>query len=218
MISQRTWLTVLTAAVFVALTTLSAGSASAGKLDKLNARMAVIQKQADRAKDQVAKDTALRRLQGIQNRIAKLQKQQTKERSRRLVRSDRISVEDNAIIVGHSVESFVEIPPAARNLVSWGWPVNIVNISSIYPWAAGRRFGVTNEALIVDLDNVNGGAARNRYFASGMSPPTAAQIALLRKISDAVSENYPIFMSRFPICASGQIDCSFGRQGSVSPR
>ena len=85
MISQRRWLTVLTAAVFVALTTLSAGPASAGKLEKLNARMAVIEKQLDRAKGQVAKDAALRRLQGIQSRIAKLEKNAAsqKKRSRR---------------------------------------------------------------------------------------------------------------------------------------
>ena len=86
MISQRTWLTVLTAAVFVALATLSAAPASAGgKLDKLNARMAVIEKQLDRAKGQVAKDAALRRLQGIQNRIARLEKNAAsqKKRSRR---------------------------------------------------------------------------------------------------------------------------------------
>ena len=84
MILHRTWLTALTAAVFVALATFSAGPASAGggKLDKLNARMAVIQKQINRAKDQVAKDVALRKFQGIQSRIAKLENAAASQRVR----------------------------------------------------------------------------------------------------------------------------------------
>ena len=53
-----------------------------GKLDKLNARMAVIQKQINRAKDQVAKDVALRKFQGIQSRIAKLENAAASQRVR----------------------------------------------------------------------------------------------------------------------------------------
>ena len=89
MISQRTWLTVLTAAVFVALTALSAGPASAGQLEKLNARMEALQERMTEAKSQTARDVALRRYTAVQKKISRLQAKAERAKAKRAVSTER---------------------------------------------------------------------------------------------------------------------------------